>query len=179
MSRVPSRIAPAAPALEAPQSRDEATRWLRELGEAERAVAVLEAHMNDVIAAAKSAFDGAARPQTARAAALRAGIEAWAAANRAQLTLGLARKTVTLATGTITWRRLPPRIAVTGVAKVIARLEAAGLGRFLRCKTELDKEAMLKEPGAAAAIEGIAVVTDEERIDIAPDTATLGNERKP
>jgi len=164
------------PAILAPQSRDEATAWLGQVGEAERARAMLELHMNDVIAGARAAFEEAAAPHAARAAALRQGIEAWAAANRAALTMGLARKSVELATGTIAWRTMPPAVAVKQVAVAIAWVTAHRLEKFLRLRVALDKEALLKDPAAAQQIPGVRIAQEEKIVITA---ATVALEEKP
>lgn len=162
------KLAAAAPA---PQSDAEAAAQLAELGDIERAREAARAFAETAIAAAQTQAAAEDEPLAARSAALTEGLRIWAEAHRARLTRDGRTKTVRLATGVVQWRILPPKAAVARGMKdaVLAALEAAGLETFLRRKVELNREAVLEDPEAVAAIPGLSVESGGEEFIAAPD----------
>jgi phage host-nuclease inhibitor protein Gam len=159
--------APAAPALE---TIGQVVDAIAEIGRLQRQRELLEATMNEVVAAAKKHYEDTARPHGEEIKRLASAVQAWCEANRARLTKDGARKTARLASGEVRWRMTPPAVALRGVEAVIAALKAAALMRFLRTKEEVDKEAILKEPAAVAGIPGITVGQREEFVIVPFET---------
>ena len=60
--------------------------------------------------------------------------------------------------------------------KAIKTLRSLGLGRFVREKPELDKDAILKEPDAVKGIKGISV-SQHERFSVKPSNISVEIER--
>ncbi|MGD0640267.1 MAG: host-nuclease inhibitor Gam family protein [Roseiarcus sp.] len=156
----------------APQSREEAASYVRRIGEANRAVARIEADMNDAIAALKDAAETAATPLGEEMRALTEGLRAWCEANRAALTDGGKRKSADLGTGKIEWRFAPPKATIKGVEAAIEAIKRLGLP-FLRVKEEIDKEAMLADPARARLVPGVSVGSAGEYFAVEPFEAEL------
>lgn len=92
----------------------------------------------------------------------------WCEANRSDLTNGGKVKTANLVTGDVQWRVRPPSVTVRGVDSVMETLRRLGLSRFIRIKEEINKEAILNEPGAVAGVAGITVKSGVEDFSIIP-----------
>ena len=163
--------APAA-AVPVPQTRDEVADAIAAIGVHQRECARIEAEMGDALAECRRPFEARAQAHAAQIAALRDGVQIWCAANRDALTGGGKSKTVLFATGTVAWRLTPPRVVLKGVDAVLAALKRRGLDRFIRTKEEVNKEAMLAEPAAVAAIPGVRIEQDEEFV-VTPHEAAL------
>lgn len=90
------------------------------------------------------------------------GLYAFAENNRNILTDGRKRQTVEMSTGSFGWRMTPRSVSIQGEEEVIETLEQFGLEDFIRIKKEIDKQAILKNPKAAAGIKGITIGQREE-----------------
>lgn len=107
------------------------------------------------------------------------GIYAYCSANRPAL-LDKGRKTIDLPSGTICWRYNPPSVLFKHglkIADVIAILKKKRLGKFVRVKHEINKEAILLNPDAVAKIPEIRIV-QEETFNVKPNdlkTEITGN----
>lgn len=156
-----------------PQSREEAARFIHDIGAAQREIARIEADMNDEIALAKKTAEANALPARARIEALTDGLRTWAEAHRDALTDGGKRKYAELGTGRIEWRFAPPRVTIKGADEVIARIRTLGLAMFLREKIEIDKEAMLREPDKARLVQGVSIGTAGENFSVEPFEAEI------
>jgi phage host-nuclease inhibitor protein Gam len=164
-----ARTKKAAAAVPIPQDDVAAATQLRLVGEISRARADIRAAAETSIASIQEMLAADDAPLKAQEAELAAGLEIWAAAHRDRLTGGRT-KTIRLTTGVLAWRARPPKVSVArgALQAVIAALAAAGLERFLRRKVELDKDAILKEPAAVAAVEGLSVASDGEEFVVEP-----------
>lgn len=164
-----TRTKKAAVAVPTPQDDVAAAAQLRLVGEIARARADIRAAAETEIATVQERLAVDDAPLKAQEADLVAGLEIWASVHRDRLTAGRS-KTIRLATGVLAWRARPPRVSVARGAQqaVIAALAAAGLERFLRRKVQIDKEAILKEPEAVAAVEGLRVASDGEEFVVEP-----------
>jgi phage host-nuclease inhibitor protein Gam len=149
------------------QSREEAQNAIRELGDAQRALARIETVINDAIAALTAERKGEIDALRERIDTLTNGIHLWSEANRAAL-CGAKGKSANLVTGEVAWRQRPPSVSIRAADKVIETLKKLGLSRFLREKTEVNKEAILSEPAAVSGIAGITVVTGVEDFSVTP-----------
>ncbi|MBS0463157.1 MAG: host-nuclease inhibitor Gam family protein [Proteobacteria bacterium] len=148
------------------QSRDEANDAIAQIGAAQRQRDVIQTAMNDALAEVRAQCEARAKPFADRIADLTRGVHLWCEANRASLTHDNKVKFHTFATGEVKWRLRPPSISVRGADAVIATLRKLGLGRFLREKVEIDKDALLKEADVARQISGISVVQREDFVVI-------------
>ncbi len=156
-----------------PQSKEEAARFVREIGEANRQIARIEADMNDELARVKEEAHAAAAPLGDRVRSLTEGLRTWCEANRATLTDGMKRKWGDLGTGKIEWRLAPPKVTIKGVEAALAAIKTLGLNQFLRVKEEINKEAMLQEPEKARLVPGVTIGSEGENFAVEPFEAVL------
>jgi phage host-nuclease inhibitor protein Gam len=158
--------------LPVPQSDVDAAAAIARIGELERAIALIEADGSDRIAAIGADVEARRTPLKEFLEAERSGLEIYCAAHRARLTDGGKSKTARFATGSVSWRALPPKVSLPrareALAELIARLKAMRLDRFLRVKEEVDKEAMLKEPEIAGSVQGVSIGSAGEDFSVEP-----------
>lgn len=164
------RVAETAPV---PASIASAAASLARIGQLQRDLALSAAALAEVVAKAKEAAEAAAAPLKAEVELLTRGLQIWAEAHRDELTQGGKVKTVTLATGEVAWRSRPPSVRLRDPAAVIETLQRLQLSRFLREKIEIDREAMLREPAAAASVPGVVIGSAGEEFVVSPATAEL------
>jgi len=155
-----------------PQSRDEVTKAIAEIGELQRDMADLELQMNDELAAIKGKYELEAEPSRVRIAALTAGVQVWCDANRRELTDGGKTKSAHLGSGEVQWHLTPPRVVIRALDVVLAELRRRGLDRFIRKVEEVNKEAILADKDAVTGIPGISITQKEEFI-VKPFAAKL------
>lgn len=153
-----------------PQSRDACAAAIRQLGDLQREAERQRAAMNDAIAAITEQHQPVLSDLAQRMRALQDGVQAWCEAHRTELCgegdrLG---KTANLVTGEVSWRQRPPSVAIRGAEAVLKALARLNLERFIRTKTEPNKEAMLAEPQAVEGIAGISIVTGVEDFIVTP-----------
>jgi phage host-nuclease inhibitor protein Gam len=157
-----------------PQNREQAAAAVCRIGEIKRELARREADMNDALARIKEQVVDAAQPLQDELASTTAGLQTWCEANRQTLTGGKV-KFADLGTGLVKWALRPG--SVRGVPKdpapLIARIKALGLGRFIRTKEEIDKEAMRADPEVAGKIPGITIGSAGEDFIVEPFEAQL------
>lgn len=163
------------PAETAPVPADmaSAATTLARIGQLQRDLAVSEAALAETIAAAKQAAEAQAAPIKVELDLLTRGVQLWAEANRDALTNGGRTKTITLATGEIAWRARPPSVRLKDPAGVLEFLRAKQLGRFIREKQEVDREAMLREPTVAETVPGVTIGSAGEEFVVTPTQAQL------
>lgn len=165
----PNRIkAPAKNAVYIPQTRDECALAIDQIGRINRSIQVLQAAMNDEIAAITERYAGAISEKTEELSRLQDGVQSWCEANRFELTEGGKSKSGHFVTGDVQWRQRPPSVAVRGVESVIETLHRLGLSRFVRTKEEINKDAILNEPQAVAGVAGLSIKTGVEDFVITP-----------
>ena len=149
-------------AIQLPASKEEVDKLVADIGELQREQAMNEAAMNQQIEALKAYYGPKADLLSLAIKDKLQAIEAYAAVHRAELTEDGKTKTVKLRSGTISWRLTPRAVTVRGVEQVKARLEEMGLKKYLRVKTEIDKQAILADPAQALAVDGIKLTRREE-----------------
>lgn len=169
-----TRIKSPAQAAPVPQSKDDCAAAIRRLGDLQRMYERQRADLNDLVAASTADHQPILQALGDQIEALRTGIQTWCEARRVELCgegdrLG---KTVNLLTGEVAWRQRPPSVSVRGNEAAVETLQRLGLGRFLRTKTEVDKNAILAEPDAVRGVQGISVVTGFEDFVITPFEVT-------
>ncbi|MDT3671822.1 MAG: host-nuclease inhibitor Gam family protein [Aromatoleum sp.] len=172
MAKKPTRHKTAAAPVPVPQTRDQVSNHIREIGERNRELMRITAAMNDELAAVKERWEAEAQPHSQRIESLTAGIQIWSEANRDTLTQGGKTKTATFPAGEIAWRLRPPSVRVTGAEAVLDALRRLGLSRFVRQKDEVNKEAILNEPAAVANVPGISISQGEDFV-VTPFEAEL------
>lgn len=145
-----------------PQSRDEVNEAIAKLGRQQRERLRIESVMNDELAQVKAGHDALAKPLGESIAELSKGLHLWCEANRASLTQDGKVKFHDFATGQVKWRLRPPSIAIRGADAVLKTLKNMGMGRFIRTKDEIDKDALLRELDVARDIGGITVSQKED-----------------
>lgn len=150
-----------------PRDRDEANLYIALIGEAQHERARIEADMNDHLAKVKADAEAKAKPLAEQIAARMRGLQTWCEANREQLTGGKT-KTVKMAAGEISWRNRPPKVNLRNIEKALEWLKASKLLRFIRTKEEIDKDGILKEPGAVRESPYISVGSAGEEFTVKP-----------
>ncbi len=155
-----------------PTSLEDAAVYVRQIGEAQRAVDALEANLTQRVEELRAQAMAEVQKHQDACNLLLEGLFAFAQAHRPRLTDDEKRKTVDVATGKFGWRLTPPAVEVKGVADVIATLERLKLTQFIRVKEtkEVDREAILKDPDAVAGIAGVSV-TQREEFFVKPEQA--------
>ncbi|MCL1860685.1 MAG: host-nuclease inhibitor Gam family protein [Proteobacteria bacterium] len=149
------------------QSKEEAMDAIRALGDAQRELVRLETAINDQIAVITAREKDRIDALKERVETLTTSVHWWCEANRATLCAG-GGKTANLVTGEVSWRQRPPSVTLRAVDKVIDTLKRLRLGRFIRTKEEVNKEAILADPKAVAGVAGITVVQGIEDFAITP-----------
>jgi phage host-nuclease inhibitor protein Gam len=163
-----TRVKRAAEVARAPRDAAEANEYLAQIGAIQRDLVVIQAALDERIAAAKARAEAEAAPLLAAVERDTRGLQLWAEANRDALTGGGRSKTVQLPSGEIAWRQRPPSVRIRDAAGVLVALAARGLGRFVRVKEEIDKEAMLREPGVASGVPGVSIGSAGEEFVVSP-----------
>lgn len=168
-----SKLKRAAETVRAPQSREEAELMLARLGTIQRQQALIASALEETVSGQRQTAEAEARPLSEEAAQLTRGLQLWAEANRPSLTQDGRTKTVKLATGEIAWRARPPSVKLKDQPGVIERLVQLGLARFLRTKTEINREAMLAEPSVASEVPGVTISSEGEEFVLTPTSMEL------
>ncbi len=151
-----------------PQNRGEAAADIRQIGDLQREMQRETAYMNDQIAEVTHRFQPKIDLLAEKIKALQEGVQVYCEANREELTNCGKVKTANLVTGEIQWRQRPPSVSVRGAESVIETLKRLGLGRFVRSKEEINKEAILNDPDEVRGVSGISIVTGVEDFVIMP-----------
>lgn len=150
------------------QSKDEAASMIRQLGDLQRSLQRDQAKMNDRIAEITDEYKSKLGPLQEQIEQLQKGVQAYCEAHRDELTSGGKVKFANLVTGNVLWRQRPPSVRITGAESVIDTLKRLGLGKFVRAKEEVNKEAILNEPKAVSGVAGITIVSGVEDFVIEP-----------
>lgn len=156
------------PKANVPKDRDECAQAINEIGRLTRQITVLQAAMNDEIAAITDDYTGKITAINESLKCLQDGVQLYCEANRDELTDGGKTKTIDFVSGTVQFRRRPPAVSIRGAEAVIEALRARGLVRFIRTKEEINKDAILNEVAAVAGVPGITIKTGVEDCTITP-----------
>lgn len=169
-----TRIKQNAVAFIVPGNKDECAEFINKIGGLSREIARLTTAMNDKISVITDNYTGQFTPIQDELKNLNQAVQIWCEANRDELTQGGKSKSGGFVTGTVQWRQRPPSVSVRGVEAVIEALKSFGLTRFIRTKEELNKEAVLNEPGAVAGVAGLSIKSGTEDFVISPFEAEVG-----
>lgn len=153
-----------------PETREEAEQMLARLGEIQREKTLLSTALEETLAGERARVEAQALPLTAEAERLTRGIQLWAEANRRSLTNDGRTKTIRLSTGEIAWRARPPSVKLRDQGAILEWLMAKGLARFIRTKSEVNREAMLGEPSVAREVPGVTISSEGEEFVVSPLT---------
>lgn len=151
-----------------PQTKDEVATDIRNIGDTQRNMLREQAEMNDAIANVTARFQPRLEELGWQIKTLQDGVQAYCEGHRNELTNDGKVKTANLITGEVQWRQRPPSVGVRGAEAVIEALKRLGLGKFVRTKEEINKEAILNEPDQVKGVAGITVVTGVEDFVITP-----------
>lgn len=151
-----------------PQTQDDVAADIRRIGDLQRQLTRYQTEANDKIAEITATYQPLLDGLREQIKPLQAGVQVWCEANRHELTRGGKVKSANLVTGEVQWRQRPPSVSVRGVDAVLSVLAELGLGRFIRVKNEVNKDAILAEPEAVRGVAGISVVTGVEDFVIVP-----------
>lgn len=153
---------------DAPQTKDEVAVQIALIGGKERERQIIEAQMNDELAAIREKYESKARPLAEEINQLFIGVQGWCEAHRDELTMNGKVKTHAFCSGEVKWRTRPPSVSLKNIEQVIEALKSLDLKRFIREKEEVNKEAILAEPEAVKGVRGITIKKDEEDFVIEP-----------
>ena len=165
-----TRLKKAAASCQIPQSREECTDYIAQIGMLQRQRDRIAADMNDRIAAIKQEYEEKAKPLADNISSYTSGIQIWCEANREAITNGGKVKTANLASGEVKWRTRPPKVGLRGIENIIEAFKRLGLHRFLRIKEEVNKEALLAEPEVATTVPGVTITQGEDFVIVPFET---------
>ncbi|OIO52766.1 hypothetical protein COY65_02885 [Candidatus Jorgensenbacteria bacterium CG_4_10_14_0_8_um_filter_39_13] len=145
-----------------PKSREEASGFVRQVGDAQRELKRIAADSQGRIAAIEEKAGKEAQPHKEKLQGLVDGLFLFFAANRNELTEGGKRKSVDLATGVIGEHTNPHKAVLTEKMEIVlTNLHALKLEQFIRSTEEINREAMLESEESrtlAATVKGVKVV---------------------
>ena len=150
------------------QSRDEVQGAIKEIGDKQRELLRLSTEMNDELAAISERYAPLLEAIKDALKPMQKGVQMWCEVHRNELTDNGKCKTGSFITGEVQWRIKPPSVRVRNAEAVIEALEGFGLHAFIRNRQEVNKEAVLADPEAVSAIEGISINSGEEEFIIKP-----------
>lgn len=149
------------------QNRAQVIESMKRLGDLQRQDVRIAVDAGDAIAKIKEDAESQRNKLKPEIDTLQLAIQTWCEANRDSI-LDKNCKTADFGTGVAGWRIDPPSVNVTGEKAVIQLLKNMDLGRFIRLKESVDKEAMKAEPDAIKGIEGIKYTSNVEKFFIIP-----------
>lgn len=164
------RVKAAAATFPVPQSRDDVTTAIANIGLAQRERDRIQADMNDALAALREKYEAEAKPHADRINELTKGVQTWCEAHREDLTNTGKVKTHVFGSGEVRWRMRPPSVSIRAADVVIEALKGLGLGRFVRSKEEVNKEAILVDQEAVKGVKGITISQVEDFVVVPWDT---------
>ena len=166
----------AASTVQACQSKADAMRDIKTIGDLQRDLGRIEADINDQIADLTKNAAPRIEQLRERLVELQAGVQTWCEANRVEI-CGKG-KSANLVTGEVSWRQRPPSVSLPRakdkVEALIQLLRAKGLTGFVRSKDEINKDAILADKDKVKDIKGIRVVTGVEDFVITPFEVDVG-----
>jgi phage host-nuclease inhibitor protein Gam len=145
-----------------PADSTQVAEAIKEIGFHQNERKRIEATMNDELLKVRAGYESDAKAHKERMDELMKGVQLYCEANRALITKDGKTKTVSFATGEVSWRLRPPSIVIRNAAALVEVLKARLLTRFLRVKEEIDREAMGKDLDIARELPGVTVSQKED-----------------
>ncbi len=167
---MPAKKAAKVPSRWVPQSLEEVDEAVAKIGNLQRRKIVEQTKLDNKVQAAKNTAAKHIAPLDEKIDELVEGIAAYSGANRSKLTDDGKHKTVKLRSGELRWRTTPPAVNLRGVESVIRAIKKKGWDHFLRIKSEVDKEALKREPALANTIPGVSITQREEFVVVPSET---------
>lgn len=163
-----TKTRPKARALTAvPQSREEAVGAIARVGLLRGRIEAAKARADEAVRRIGEELERDVAQLVAELADTETGLQTWCEAHRDELTGGRG-KTVEFGSGRVLWRARPPKVTLRNVEGVLESCKRLGLGRFIRTKEEVNKEAMLAEPEVARTLAGVSIGSVGEDFVIEP-----------
>lgn len=164
------KIKTPAAAVPVPQNREDAVSAIARIGHHQRERERLKSEMDEQITTLREKYDRLMEPHVTGIKGLTSGVHTWAEANRDELTQHGKVKTANLMTGELRWRVTPPSCKLTRVKEALEELKKMALGRFIRTKEEVNKEAILADQDAVRDCEWIQIVQSEDFVIVPFET---------
>ncbi len=142
-------------------TKEAAVEAIAEIGRRRRECVRIETQMNDELATVKQRYEAEAEPHQERIKLLKLQVQAWCQARRDELTQQNKVRTVAFPSGEVRWRLSQPKVIVRNNDAVVECLRRLHLDHFVRSRDEVNKEAIMNDPKAAAGIKGITIHQDE------------------
>lgn len=141
---------------------------IKEIGDISREITRLTTEMNDQIGEISKQYAPKLEALKAEIEPIQQAVQAYCEEHRLELTENGKTKTANFITGEVSWRARPPSITIRNKDGVLETLEKLGLVRFIRTKSEINKDALLAEPDVAKGIAGITFKQGVEDFVIKP-----------
>lgn len=170
-----ARVKAPALAVIAPATAEQADQMIRRIGELARDKLIIQASLDEKIATIKTSAEAEAEPISKEIGNLSLAVQAWAEANREELTRGGRVKTHKMPSGEVAWRHRPASVRITSPDVVTNLLISMGLEKFLRRKVEIDRDALKASPAEARKVPGISVGSAGEEFIVTPATTALAS----
>lgn len=138
-----------------PQTLNEAADFLRQIGEKQQAIRVIESTHDAEARKRQAQAMAEARPHQERIDELFAGLFAFAQSNRDKLTRDGKRKTIPVSTGKFGWRMTPLSVSIDDPDAVVTELKRRNLKDLIRVIEEPDKGKIREVPARVRNVPGI------------------------
>lgn len=138
-----------------PQTLNEAADFLRQIGEKQQAIRVIESTLDAEVKRLQAQATTEVGPHQERIDELFAGLFAFAQSNRDKLTKDGKRKTIPVATGKFGWRMTPLSVSIDNPDEVVAELKRRNLKDLIRVVEEPDKGKIREAPNRVKNVPGI------------------------
>lgn len=153
--------------VEVPESREQAEELAKVLAEEIRAAQRTASVVADQISALKAKLKAEDAPKAKARTAMLLALQAWATANRPELTDQGKRKSVQLGAGTASWRTSPPKLEIDDVDALIVVLQGLDRDDCVRITEEIDKDVLKNDPELLKQLTGVRI-TQTELFKFAP-----------
>ena len=147
------------------KSNDDVGEAITAINAAQNAVSSLEREMNEKLQAIKTTYEDRARPLRVDLELLSTAVRDYCAKNRMALSVAAeGKKSVQFSSGEVAWKQgrpsvwVNPKVTIEALMKV---LKARRLGKLIRTKHELDKQAVLRAPEAIKGMKDLRIESKE------------------
>jgi len=148
-----------------PQSLKEADELVRQIGEEQREIQLIETSFSEQTEGLRAKAASESSPHQERIKQLLAALFSYAQDHREELTQKGKKKTVKVTSGQFSWHLTPPSISLSKpLEEIIAALKRRRLTKFIIRKVDevLDRKALSRAPDVVARVDGISIEQREE-----------------